>query len=157
MGLRRILHKYNLPGPMTLLDNPVSKTNWKKQIKERVHQYWRNRIINDCQLYSSLNYLNVEAYQPGQIHQILKITGNPARESTRLATKLKVVTDTYILQSKRARFSNTEKGAQCLLCEEADETVEHFILKCRVLEPIRQNSIETIESLWGFLFDPQRR
>ena len=57
VGLRRILHKYNLPGPMALLDNPVSKINWKRQIKERVHQYWRNRIINDCQLYSSLNYL----------------------------------------------------------------------------------------------------
>ena len=27
MGLRRILHKYNLPGPMALLDNPVSKMN----------------------------------------------------------------------------------------------------------------------------------
>ena len=76
-------------------------------------------------------YLCVEAYQPGQIHQILKITGTQARESTRLATKSKLVTDTYILQTKRARFNNTEKGAQCLLCEEADETVEHFILKFR--------------------------
>ena len=96
------------------------------------------------QLYSSLNYLNVEAYQPEQMHQILKITGNPVRESTRLATKLKLVTDTYILQTKRVRFSNTEQGAQCLLCEEADATVQHFILKCRVLESIRQNSIKTI-------------
>ena len=51
----------------------------------------------DCYLYCTLNYLNVEAYQTGQIPNLLKILGNPTRESTGLATKLKLVTDTYIL------------------------------------------------------------
>ena len=50
----------------------------------------------DCHLYCSLNYLNVEADQPGQIHSLLKIAGNPMRESSRLATKLKFVIDTYV-------------------------------------------------------------
>ena len=137
MNLRRILHRYNLPNPITLLDNPVSKLKWKRQIKDAVFLYWKDRINKDCQLYCSLRYLNTEIYQPGQIHHLIKINGNPVRETKRLI-KLKLVTDTYILQAKSARFGNRESSTQCLLCEDADETAEHFILTCRVLEPIRQ-------------------
>ena len=98
-------------------------------------------------LYCSLRYLNTEIYQPGQIHHLIKINGNPVRETARLAIKLKLVTDTYILQAKSARFGNRESSTQCLLCEDADETAEHFILTCRVLEPIRQSVIEAIDSI----------
>ena len=40
-------------------------------------------IIMDCQLYSSLTYLNAEAYQPGKIHSLLEISGNPIKDTTR--------------------------------------------------------------------------
>ena len=35
----------------------------------------------------------------------------------------------------------------CYLCSETNETVEHFILRCKVLEPIRQSVISEIDSL----------
>ena len=35
----------------------------------------------------------------------------------------------------------------CCLCNEQDETVEHFILQCKVLEPIRQSAISEISSI----------
>lgn len=102
----------------------------------------------DCYLYCTLNYLNVDAYQPGQIHSLLKISGNPTREPSRLATKLKLVTDTYILQVKSSRFRCTSsESAQCLLCGDAEETVTHFILTCSVLESIPQSGIEKTDSI----------
>ena len=144
VSLRRILHKYNLLNPVTLLDNPMSKLKRKRQVKDAVFLYWKDRVIKDCQLYCSLKYLNTVTYQ---IHHLIKINGNPATESTRLATKLKLETDAYILQTKSVRFRNIEGSALCLLCEDADETVEHFILTCRVLEPIRQSVIDTMDSI----------
>ena len=51
VNLRRILHRYNLPNPMTLLDNSVSKLIWKIQMKDAVFLYWIDRVNKDCQLY----------------------------------------------------------------------------------------------------------
>ena len=119
----------------------------EKTIKDAVFLYWKDRIIKDCQLYCSLKCLNKETYQPGQFHRLININGNPARETICLATKMKLVTDTYILHTRSARFRNIEDSALCLICEDADETVEHIILTCRVLEPIRQSVIDTIDSI----------
>ena len=33
MVIRRILHKYGLPNPILLLNEPITKTEWKRQIK----------------------------------------------------------------------------------------------------------------------------
>ena len=61
--------------------------------------------------------------------------------------ELKLVTDTYILQEKRSRFQGSNQSALCCLCNEENETVEHFILQCKVLEPIRQSAISEINSI----------
>ena len=143
MIIRRILHKYGLPNPITLLDEPITKIEWKKQIKTAVNSYWRDRVIEDSKLYPSLTYLNCDSYQPGKIHTLLRINTDPIRETTRLSVKLKLVTGTYILQEKRSRFHSLNQSS---MCNEQDETVEHFILQCKVLEPIRQSAISEISS-----------
>ena len=56
--------------------------------------------------------------------------------------KLKLVTDTYILQDKRSRLQGQNQNALCYLCSEA-----HFILQCKVLESIRQSVISEIDSV----------
>ena len=47
----------------------------------------------------------------------------------------------YSVSVAGVRFNNVDSSAQYLLCKEAGETVEHFILTCKVLEPIRQSVI----------------
>ena len=147
MTVRRILHKYGLPNPKSLLDEPMSKLEWKRQIKTAVNSYWKDRVITDSELYSSLAYLNCDSYQPGKIHRLLQINTDPTRESTRILVKLKLVTDTYILQDKRSRFHGQNQNVLCYVCSEANETVEHFILQCKVLESIRQSVISEIDSV----------
>ena len=97
--IRRILHKYNLPSALHLLDNPPNKKEWKIQIYKAIHTYWRVRIIENCASYQSLAYLNDECFQPGQVHHVLKICTHPTREASRMHVKLKLLTDTTILQS----------------------------------------------------------
>ena len=104
-------------------------------------------MIEDSKLYPSLTYLNCDSYQPGKIHTLLRINTDPIRETTRLSVKLKLVTGTYILQEKRSRFHSLNQSSMCCLCNEQDETVEHFILQCKVLEPIRQSAISEISSI----------
>ena len=114
MIIRRILHKYGLPNPITLLDgSSITKIEWKKQIKTAVSSCWRDRVIEDSKLYSSLTYLNCDSYQPGKTHTLLQIITDPIRETTRLSVKLKLVTDTYILQEKRSRFHGLNQSSVC--------------------------------------------
>ena len=104
-------------------------------------------MTEDSKLYSSLTYLNCDSYQPGKTYTLLQINTDPIRETTRLSVKLKLVTDTYILQEKRSRFHGLNQNSVCCLCNEQDETIEHFILQCKVLEPIRQSVISEINSI----------
>ena len=62
----------------------------------------------------------------------------------RVHTKLKLVTGTYILQVNRVRFNQNEIDATCQICHQAVETLEHFILDCTVLEPVRRPALDAI-------------
>ena len=92
--------------------------------------------------------MNEKEYSPGHIHCVLKLPTNPVKEITRLSVKLKLLTDTYILQAKRAKFGPTyATSALCPLCKEEDETKEHFLLKCSSLKLVREvvfNELATI-------------
>ena len=59
------------------------------------------------------------------------------KDISRLSVKLKLLTGSYILQSKRIWMYKTETEATCLQCKDKEETMEHFILGCRCLETVR--------------------
>ena len=63
---------------------------------------------------------------------------------SRVHTKLKLVTGTYILQVNRVRFNQIEIDATCQICHQAEETLEHFVLDCTVLEPGRRPALDAV-------------
>ena len=78
----------------------------------------------------------------------MRIIGEPVRETARLAVKLKHITDTYILQPKRTKFNANEISTLCQLCEQEDETREHFLLRCSILDPVRKSVTRLIENIF---------
>ena len=67
----------------------------------------------------------------------IRINCHMGKDISRLSVKLKLLTGSYILQSKRIRMYKTETEATCLLCKDKEETMEHFTLVCRCLETVR--------------------
>ena len=115
----------------------------KEQIHGTVNSYWKNRIIESCSSYQSLTYLNADGFQPGHVNKY-----SPSQGITRLCTKLKLITDTYILQFKRSKFSGkTAVTSICLLCNEEQETQEHFLLKCKLSQSLRDTVTNVIDQL----------
>jgi hypothetical protein len=45
--------------------------------------------------------------------------------------KVKLVTDTYMLQYHQDKFSQKENAGFCKICKDGVEDIEHFILKCK--------------------------
>ena len=43
----------------------------------------------------------------------------------------------YILQTNRQKFNNSQINPTCLLCQRNNETLEHYILDCPALNSVR--------------------
>ena len=42
------------------------------------------------------------------------------------------------------KFCDAEKSSLCKLCNEANEDLEHFLLKCKMLDPVRLQILDCI-------------
>ena len=144
IAVRKILVKYNLPSCWDLLDNPPKKEHWRRLVNKHVNEQWAAWIKQSAELYSSLKYLCADEYWPGNRHQLIRHVNGP-REVPRVSTRLKLATGTYILQSTRAAFNQNAVDPTCMLCGQAPETVEHFLVECSALEDTRQPIIEELQ------------
>jgi hypothetical protein len=123
---KKIIWKYNLPEIYLLLEAPYTKAEWKKLTYEKVYQYWKNHITSLSEYYTYLKYLNVEAFKPGKQHPLIFLPTMSARDTDRIPMKLKLVSGSYIFQSNRSKFNQSQIHATCLLCGEEDEDLEFF-------------------------------
>ena len=86
----------------------------------------------------------MKSYKLGTIHLLLKINIHSARDVIGLPSKLRLMCGSYVLQTTRSKYNNTQINSKCLLCENAEETVEHYILTCETLEKFRNPLLTNI-------------
>ena len=141
---KKLVMKYNLGDIYELLDNPPKKEQWKQTVFQNIASYYAERIASLACTYKTLKYLNKQ-YNPGKLHPLLQ-SEITTRECARIPVKMKILTGTYILQSTRAAFNQNEVDPTCQLCNEQPETMDHFILKCKILNNIRQTVLHDIYS-----------
>ena len=78
--------------------------------------------------------MNCMLFVPGKCHPLLTNRSGGAHEASRIPVRLRIATGTYILQCNRAIYNQFECGATCNLCDDADETITHFLLECKALQ-----------------------
>ena len=66
--------------------------------------------------------------------------------TNRIPIKLKLVSGSYIFQSNWSKFNQSHIDATWLLHGEEDEDLEHFLLRCQLLETTRQVTIYAIDN-----------
>ena len=67
--------------------------------------------------------------------------------------KNKILTGTYILQTNRAKFNQNEINPTCQLCYDAEETLEHFLLKCKGLDTVRNSVVKVVKDIQNGISD----
>ena len=132
----------------TYQESPISKSKWSSVVKSKVREYWSSHIHTMSQMYSSLQFLNSKSIYKGNIHPILKHKYYLALNIDRISIKFRIVTGTYVLQTKRIKFYRDESNPTCLLCRNAEETIQHFILDCQKLESERTKILMEISATW---------
>ena len=107
-------------------------------------------------------FLNSASYVPGKIHTVWVKCKHNSNSLLKAYVQVKLSCGSYILQSVRARFNQFQVSKLCPLCQEADETLQHFILHCGVLEQTRHSFINELvgsvnnEKLLGLILDLRR-
>jgi len=116
-------------------------------VKKAVSEYWIEHIKKMSTYFKSLDYLNASNYSSGNVHATLSSVQTSARDIARLPIKLHLLTGTYYLQSNKAAFNQNKIDPTCLVCHMEPETLEHFLLDCKVLAETREPYISELKVL----------
>jgi hypothetical protein len=61
--IKKMLYKYELLHPITLMNNPPRKLEWKKSVDIAFNKYWSNLLIAKCKSYPSLEFVCTDKFQ----------------------------------------------------------------------------------------------
>ena len=143
----KALMKYNLGNINNYMQKPISKFKWKRKIKDITNAYWMDKCIKDKKEKSSLQYLELQDKPLGNAHNVWKSVQNNSNDVKAAEVKVRLLTQTYMLQSRKAKLNLNRVSSLCLLCKKEEEDISHFILKCTKLEKIRSKYIKKYEEI----------
>ena len=122
-----------------------SEAEFKQQAKFGIDRYVKDSWLSMAENRKSLSLLNMEACN-GKVHPCWKSVGRTVIDVKRAIVKVRLLTDTYHLQSLRAKFNRSGTSSICPLCAAAPEDRLHFVTACTSLRQTRQPYLEALEN-----------
>jgi hypothetical protein len=142
--LRRTLHMYQLPTPLELASIPPSKQKWKLTVKEAIKAYWNKTLKEEASKMKSLQHLNLDMCSMGFSHPVW-VCGSDPMQATMASTKATLLVGRYPVTAEKC--AGVKQQQLCPLCNEQQETVNHFLLKCRSLQEHRDPYMKQLQHL----------
>ena len=145
VGLRDISLQYNLPHPLTLLENPMSKQAFKKMARSRVLDYWEIKLRQESAFLPSLTYHKPEFHSLSEPHPILWTPGSNPYEVSKAVIQSRMLSGRYRTAMLTLHWSTSRSGCcPAPTCSEVSETLEHLLLWCPHYEQTRKK----LHRLW---------
>ena len=142
--VRTTLRKYGLLACQEYLKNPPTKTKWKKEIENRINKIWKEQCENIQEGKSTLKYIQIQEKPVGNAHNVWRSVQNNMKDVKAGEVKVRLLTQTYMLQKNRAKYSSNKISPLCILCGRDEEDLDHFILRCPELGYIRSKYLDKI-------------
>ena len=143
---RTVLDLYDIPSVYSLLQQDISKPQWKKLLNSSINLFleasWKEEVENK----TSLKYLKPDKLKVGKFHQVWGTVRSNILDNKRAQLKCKLLTGTYILQGNRAAFNQYTVDPTCKLCWEAPEIRQHFISECSTFDSERQDFVGKLQN-----------
>ena len=129
------------------MNKPIEKVRWNGIIRKKANNYWKKICEADKVEKKSLEYVQIQRKPIGEVHNVWKSVKNNSRDVMAGEIKVRLLTQTYMLQATRAKYSKKPEIAVCSLCANGNEDLKHFMLECKELEEIRSKHIDKIRSI----------
>jgi hypothetical protein len=143
--VRQLAAKYEVD-LLSAREYPWSAVSWKRYIKEAVFGWHYVKLIQGATQKKSLMWLDLNLCKKGAAHPLWKTSIYNIEETRKAAIRVKFLTGTYILQDSLLKFGKC-KTSTCLLCEDENEDVIHFLTRCSALRETRETWTPQISNL----------
>ena len=143
--LRDICMKYQLPHPLSILDNPPKKEVFMRMVQAKVVDYWEVKLRGEASLLSSLVNFKPEFMSLTKPHLIWTTAGSNPYEVSKAIQQARFLSGRYRTENLSKHWSRNKQG-YCLspTCNEQKETVEHILIECQAYLECKKK----LYSLW---------
>ncbi len=119
---------------------PNTKESWKEITKIAVRAHWRAELLREMLEKTSIAALATFHMTHDGPHPIWTTCEcNPQRVQA-AKSRVRLMTGTFPLKSKQAKYNKNEPDPTCQLCGLEPEDVAHFILRCSYLKTERETA-----------------
>ena len=98
------------------MSGDFKKIEWKGIVKKSINTYWNTKLQQDCQSKSSLSLLSTTSLEMGKTHIVWDSINNSVRDVRQAITKARMLTGTYMLQTLKSKFNQSEVDPTCPIC-----------------------------------------
>ena len=135
--------QYNLPQPLSLLQNPLDKTAMKLLVKKKVTDYWESKLRSEAESLKSLYYFNPNFMSLRKTHPLWLTTSNSPRQVSMATIQAVMLSGRYRCGALMRHWSQKNDGV-CQLsveCREKNilEDIPHLLCHCPAFIQLRLN------------------
>ncbi len=129
------------------LSIPYSKESWKAITKSAIRSHWRAELLTELLAKSSIAALaTFHMYHEGP-NPLWLTCGSSVQRVKAATSRVKLMTGTFPLQERKARYSPTDTDPTCQLCHLEPEDASHFLTRCPALDKVREKALEIRDSI----------
>ena len=131
--IRSHCYRYGLPHPLTLLDKPLTKDEFKNLSKQKVADYWQAKLRNQAKELKSLKYFHPEFMSLCHPHPLLTTAEN-SYDTNKMIVQLRMLSGRYRVGTLLRHFSPDKSGV-CEICNLENEDLEQILVpRCYALK-----------------------
>ena len=147
IGIRHLCSLYNLPSPLQLLSNPLSKAAFKSQVTLKVIDHWQDILRKEASPKTSLLFFNPSYMSLSTPHLLWTTCSSNPFETNKATVQASLLSGRYKTDYLSRHWNHSNPHGFCLLCPEKllFGTVQHFLLHCEALSEQRSKLVD----LWS--------
>ena len=139
--IRSICYMYGLPNPLSLLNVPPPKEDFRKILKLKIADFWQSKLRSEARKLKSLKYFHPDFMSITNPHPILTTAGT-AYEVNKMITQLRMLSGRYRVGALLRHFSPANSGI-CELCQSEIEDLPHLLVpRCQKLKNRKEALLE---------------
>ena len=139
--IRNLCLLYSLPHPLSLLETPMTKDNYKKLVKQQITNFWEIKLRNEASSLSSLEFFHPNFMSLRSPHPIWTTAGSSSYQVAMSTVQGLMISGRYRTEQLCRHWSANKKGfclAPSCIGLELVEDLPHILIQCASLEPTRQ-------------------
>ena len=132
--------KYGFSHPLSYLEMPPSKHQFRTYVKTRVTSYWHYELTQECKGLKSLKYFRPELYSLTKPHYMWSTTSGRPYETSKATVLSRMLSGRFRSEMFCRHFTTSNPQGYCTAssCFNIPGTMEHILVTCPSLTPTRE-------------------